>query len=113
MKREQVSTIITDSIELKKIEDELIEYIWKVSRSYRISNLNTSLAIDKIKSATQSLMGNIDPRQAKKFEENEYLRIMEVIKEMGKGRSFVLLARKEDGSGVYELMTGKEFKFDR
>ena len=103
-------TLIGHVLELQDLEDSMKGQINKISRAYNIPKVTSSLALQKISSAVQIIKGrNSDDKKILTAEDEA--KLIELVSQLCKNRRFIFLMRKEDESGVIELLTGKEFSF--
>ena len=96
---------------LRKLEEDMLGHIEKVSRVHSIPKTKSIIAKSKITDAVQIMIGTRNTERNKQFNPKCKENLSRLIDEMGSGRTVILLLAKEDGSGAMEMITGKEYKF--
>lgn len=111
MKNSASGTAMQDFVHLKKIEDEMVGQIEKITRAFGVPRIKAVMAKAKITDAVHIMAGTRAQNRVKQFDQVSRDNMIELIEELGSVRPCILLLRKEDGSGVVEMLTGKEYYF--
>lgn len=106
------NTRIQDFLQLKNMEDELLSLISTIGRVHHIDRKKTIEAKAKISSAIQLLTGDVDVNY--KVSERDMSKLINKIQDMARrGRTRFYLERKEDGSGIFDVINGEEIVFEK
>jgi len=103
---------INEFLALKRQVDNLLDKIDHINKLYQIDNKRVALAKNKVNESF-NILSKQPIEVPGKLPTHEVDRILNMVYDMSRGqREIFILLRLSDGSGIYDPLTGKTFKYE-
>jgi transcription termination factor Rho len=102
---------INHFLDLKTKVGHVKDMIDQLNKEYKIDNKKVALAKMKVDEAVNLI--SLLPDNRNRLSDEQTTRILNMVYDLGRGkREVFILMRMSDGTGIYDPLTGKTFKYE-